>query len=472
MPRAADRPSGALVTGASSGIGRATAIRLAGEGLDVVVAGRSTEALEDVAAECRAHGVTASVVELDVRDEDAVARAVAQAADAHGRGLVVVHSAAVVAYGTFEEVPPDVMASVVATNVMGTVAVARAALTAFRRTGGGHLVVIGSLLGEVAAPLMSSYVLSKWAVHGLVRTLQIETRDRAGVSVSLIAPGGIDTPIYRQAATVLGRHGSPPPPVRTPEDVAARVVRVLRHPRRQTHVGVANPVVVAGFRLFPAVYDAVATPALRTFALDAWRGLASTTGNVDEPQHPPPPASPRLGGSTDPDPTTDEDPTMTDDDQALSRPRVSRSVAAPADAVWAVLADGWQYATWVVGASRVRAVDDGWPDTGTRLHHSVGLWPALISDSTVSEECEAPRHLVLTARGWPAGEARVEIEVVPDGPGTCTVSIAEDASSGPGRLVPAPVRQAMILPRNREALKRLALIAEGRHRAWVHGDGA
>jgi short-subunit dehydrogenase/uncharacterized protein YndB with AHSA1/START domain len=457
MPGATEPPSGAVVTGASSGIGRATAVRLAREGLDVVLTGRATEALEVVAAECRLHGVTATVVELDVRDEEGVARVISDAADAHGRGLVVVHAAAVVAYGPFEEVPADVMSTVLATNVLGTIAVCRAALLAFRRTGGGHLVVVGSLLGEVAAPLMSAYVLTKWAVHGLVRTLQIETRDRAGVSVSLIAPGGVDTPIYRQAATVLGRHGTPPPPVRTSEDVADRVASVLKRPRRLTHVGPANPVVVAGFRLFPAVYDAVSTPALRTFALDAWRGVAATTGNVDGPQHPPP-------SSTEPHSPTDEDTTMSTDDQALHRPRVSRSVAAPAEAVWAVLEDGWQYATWVVGASRVRAVDDEWPQEGSQLHHSFGLWPVMISDSTKSERAQPPRHLVLTARGWPMGEARVEIEVVPDGPSTCTVSIAEDASSGPGRLVPLPVRQMMILPRNREALRRLALIAEGRHR--------
>ncbi len=152
------------------------------------------------------------------------------------------------------------------------------------------------------------------------------------------------------------------------------------------------------------------------------------------------------------------------EDKSIARPEVSRSVAAPVDAVWQVLADGWQYATWVVGASRVRAVDEGWPRAGTRLHHSVGVWPALLSDSTRSEASDAPNHLVLTARGWPMGEARVEIQVVPDGPQACTVSIAEDASSGPAVLVPLPVRQAMILPRNRETLRRLALIAEGRHR--------
>lgn len=158
------------------------------------------------------------------------------------------------------------------------------------------------------------------------------------------------------------------------------------------------------------------------------------------------------------------------EDTALARPRVSRSIAAPAEAVWAVLADGWQYATWVVGASRVRSVDQEWPGAGSKLEHSFGPWPAVISDATVSEESEEPRHLVLRAKGWPMGEARVELEIVPDGPGSCTVSIAEDAIKGPGTIVPLPVRQVMILPRNREALRRLALIAEGRHRAWLAGS--
>lgn len=451
-------PRGAVITGASSGIGRATAERLAREGLDVVLTGRCTDALDDVAAACRAEGVVAHVVQLDVRDDEAVQRVLADAVEAYGPGLVVVHAAAVVAYGSFEEVPAEVMTTVVATNVLGTIFVTRAALQAFRRTGGGHLVVVGSLLGEVAAPLMSGYVLSKWAVHGLVRTVQIENRERTGVSVSLVSPGGVDTPIYRRAATVLGRHGSPPPPVSTAEDVADRIVRVLRRPRRQTHVGVANHVVLAGFRFLPAVYDAVATPALRTFALGPWRGMPATVGNVDQPTH----HQEHTMTSTDQHASGDQD--ASSDQHAVSRPRVSRSVAAPAQAVWDVLGDGWLYATWVVGASRVRAVDLDWPAAGTRLHHSVGLWPALISDSTVAEMSQPPHHLVLTARGWPAGEARVEIEVVPDGPGTCTVSVAEDATAGPGRLIPLPVRQLMILPRNREALRRLALLAEGRHR--------
>src|SRR5690606_34868015 len=155
------------------------------------------------------------------------------------------------------------------------------------------------------------------------------------------------------------------------------------------------------------------------------------------------------------------------DRTAPNRPRISRSVAAPAEAVWGVLADGWLYASWVVGASRVRAVDESWPNAGARLHHSVGVWPALLSDSTEVEVAEAPRHLVLTPHGKPFGSARVDITIVPDGPQTCTVTIAEDAISGVAKLMPMPARQAVVLPRNREALRRLALISEGRHRAQV-----
>lgn len=146
---------------------------------------------------------------------------------------------------------------------------------------------------------------------------------------------------------------------------------------------------------------------------------------------------------------------------------VTRDVEAPCQAVWDVLADGWSYATWVVGASRVRDVDDRWPGPNSQIHHSFGVWPLLIDDTTQVERSVEPSELVLTARGWPAGEARVSISITPRALG-CTVKIEEDASSGPGTLVPKPVRQLAIGPRNVEALKRLAFLAEGRHRNGDH----
>jgi uncharacterized protein YndB with AHSA1/START domain len=139
----------------------------------------------------------------------------------------------------------------------------------------------------------------------------------------------------------------------------------------------------------------------------------------------------------------------------------SRRVNCSPDQVFAVLNDGWLYPLWVVGASRMRDVDDGWPAQGTKLHHSFGVWPALIDDSTEVLDIEPGKRLVLEARGWPIGKARVEITIEADGEGAL-VSIAEDATGGPVRLVPEPIRQPTIDFRNRETLRRLAYIAEGR----------
>jgi len=145
-------------------------------------------------------------------------------------------------------------------------------------------------------------------------------------------------------------------------------------------------------------------------------------------------------------------------------PTISREIAAPPAAVWAVLSDGWSYATWVVGTSRIRSVDADWPEVGARVHHSFGLWPLLIEDFTRVEEALADRELILTARGWPAGEARVHLSVRPDGADRSVVTITEDAVSGPARLIPSGLRHRLIAPRNRETLHRLALLAVGRHR--------
>jgi hypothetical protein len=130
------------------------------------------------------------------------------------------------------------------------------------------------------------------------------------------------------------------------------------------------------------------------------------------------------------------------------------------DDVFRVLGDGWLYPSWVVGASRMREVDESWPAAGARLHHSVGVWPALIDDSSVVEACDPPRRMVLKARGWPLGEARVTIDVKARGDGS-VVRIQEEAVAGPARYVPRPVMDVLLRWRNAETLHRLAYLAEG-----------
>jgi uncharacterized protein YndB with AHSA1/START domain len=141
---------------------------------------------------------------------------------------------------------------------------------------------------------------------------------------------------------------------------------------------------------------------------------------------------------------------------------VQRRLNCSPEQVFAVLNDGWTYPLWVVGASRIRDVDRDWPAPGSRLHHSFGVWPVLIDDTTEVLEIEPGKRVVLEARGWPIGKARVEITVEADGDGSL-VRIFEDATGGPARLVPEPVRQPTIDFRNRETLRRLSYLAEGRH---------
>lgn len=280
-PRARSQQT-VLVTGGSSGVGRATAVKFGERGARVLLLARGRSALEEAAAEVRAAGAAdVDVCPADVTDEAAVRSVVDAAVARFGRLDVVVHCAQVMAYGRIEDVPAEVFSTVVRTATDGTANVARAALPVFRRQGAGHLVVVSSLLGSVTAPLMGSYVTAKWGQLGLVRVLQQETRDVPGVHVSAVAPGGVSTPIYAQGATYMGSTGRPPVPVYSTERVARAVLAVLDRPRRLVQAGVLNPLVIAGFRLLPGVYDALVGPLLRALAI-ADDEAAPTEGNVFE----------------------------------------------------------------------------------------------------------------------------------------------------------------------------------------------
>lgn len=138
----------------------------------------------------------------------------------------------------------------------------------------------------------------------------------------------------------------------------------------------------------------------------------------------------------------------------------TRAMDCTPDDVFRVLANGWLYPSWVVGASRMRDVDAAWPSPGAELHHSFGVWPALIDDTTVMEEWEPRQRAVLRARGWPVGEAKVTIRVRSLSSG-CLVRIDEDPVKGPATVVPRFLTTPMLRWRNTETLHRLAYLAEG-----------
>lgn len=141
---------------------------------------------------------------------------------------------------------------------------------------------------------------------------------------------------------------------------------------------------------------------------------------------------------------------------------VQRGVKATPEQVFAVLADGWLYACWVVGTSRMRSVDQRWPAVGARLHHSVGAWPVVINDQTKMLRWEPNSRLTLEARFGLLGTALVDLQVTPTAAGA-ELSITEDIERGLGRFPPKIIRDVLLGTRNVEALRRLALLVEGRH---------
>ncbi|GAB6902966.1 SDR family NAD(P)-dependent oxidoreductase [Kineosporia succinea] len=268
-----------LITGASGGIGTAVALAYADRGARLVLTARSGGMLDDLVTSCEQRGGRAVAQVADVSDAEAVRAAVRRAVEEFGTLDVVVHTAAVVAYGRLTQVPEHVWDRVVDVGVRGTANVARESLRVFEDARKGHLVIIGSVLGQITAPRMGAYATSKWAVHGLARTLQQEARKTPGVHVALVSPGGIDTRIYRMAATYVGRAGSPPPPVLSPEAVARTVLRVVDKRRRTAAVGPLNPLMRLGFSALPRVYDILVGPLFNLLAL-ARKPSPENEGNV------------------------------------------------------------------------------------------------------------------------------------------------------------------------------------------------
>jgi short-subunit dehydrogenase len=273
-----------LVTGASSGIGRAVARSAARTGAHVVLVAREADALEEAADECRDLGAGGASVEVvDIGDDEAVGRMVRAVFEREGRLDAVVNAAGVVAYGPLPAVPVEVFDGVIRTNLLGTANLARHVLPRFREQGRGHLVLVGSVLGHLAVPGMTAYIVSKWGVRALARQLVLENRDLAHVHVTCVSPGAVDTPVYESAANYLGLGGRPPPPVSSPQRVGEVIMALLERPRSRRQVGAANGLMRAGFTFLPGVYDALVGPIFGVAGVDRTTPVLPGPGRVLAP---------------------------------------------------------------------------------------------------------------------------------------------------------------------------------------------
>ncbi len=228
-----------VVTGASSGIGRATAHAFARKGAALALAARRGDLLERTAEECRGLGADVLAVALDVADEEAVHDLARAAVERFGRIDVWVNNAAVGLWGRLEEIPMADIRRLIDVNLFGYVHGARAVLPLFRAQGSGALVNVGSMVSRVPAPYAGPYVMSKHAVRGLGSVLRQElAADRVkGVHISTVMPATIDTPFFEHSGNYVGRALRAMPPVYTPERVARTIVNCTRFPRREVFVG-------------------------------------------------------------------------------------------------------------------------------------------------------------------------------------------------------------------------------------------
>jgi short-subunit dehydrogenase len=235
MPRKVTE-SVVVITGASSGIGRATALEFARRGAFVVGAARSADTLQEVIEACQRLGSRSLAIPTDMTDPDAVQALAQQAAASYGRIDVWVNNAAVTLFGRLEETPLDAYRRVIDTNILGYVHGARAVLPYFREQGEGVLINVSSVAGKIGQPYTSAYITTKFAICGLSESLRQEVRD-TNMHVCTVLPATIDTPIFQHGANFFGRTASAMPPVYPPERVAARIVRLAEKPQREVFVG-------------------------------------------------------------------------------------------------------------------------------------------------------------------------------------------------------------------------------------------
>lgn len=274
-----------VLVGCSSGIGRQTARRFAEGGARLVLSARDEAALADVLDDVRSRGAADAIaVPADVADPEQTREVARRAVEAFGRIDTWVGIAGVSVYSTFEETTPEEFRRIVEVNLLGQAYGAMAALPRLRDAGGGALIEISSVEGEVALPYNSAYAASKHGVRAFLSALRQELEaEGAPIAVTTILPSGIDTPFFDNARTRIGVRPRPVAPVYDPDVVAEMILHAAEHPSRELYAGGAGWALGLLRRIAPGPTEALlARTAMRGQRTDEPKGLAAPD-NLEEP---------------------------------------------------------------------------------------------------------------------------------------------------------------------------------------------
>jgi len=246
-----------VIVGASSGMGRVTALEAARHGARVVIAARNAAALESLAARIVREGGEAEVVIADVSDHAQVENIAERAKARFGGFDTWAHFSATAIYSTFSDLQPEEFKRVIDVNLTGQAYGAMVALRHLRHKGRGAIVFISSVEGEVSMPFHSAYAASKHGVDGMFDALRLElAHANSSVSLTIVRPTGVNTPFFTNARTKIGVKPRPPKPIYQPEHVAEAVLFAAENPVRELYVGGAAKAMVLGKRWFPRLMDA------------------------------------------------------------------------------------------------------------------------------------------------------------------------------------------------------------------------
>lgn len=277
------RPRTVVITGASSGIGQATAEAFAREGARLVIAARDAAALEEVANQCRRLGAeSVAVVATDVTRAEEVADLASRALAFAGGIDVWVSNVGVGAVGAFHEVPLEAHEQVIRASLIGHMNDAHAAIPIFLRQGYGIFVNMISLGGFAPSPFAAAYSASKFGLRGFGESLRGELAPYPHIYVCDVYPTFVDSPGISHAANYTGRELSAPPPLLDPRRVAKAVVRLARRPRPTTMVGLPTALVRLGHAISPELSTRLAAQLMRTYFAHAPRA-GPTSGNLFAP---------------------------------------------------------------------------------------------------------------------------------------------------------------------------------------------